>query len=110
METEGLRITAQDKSLPTRNYPANSKKKESNAICRLCEQKTEPTDHLVSGCSIVSPIEYKDKHDKMRQYIYWKIYKYYGIPKSEKWYKRQPEQITEVKGSYYSQGLCYANW
>ena len=25
--------------------------------------------------------------------------KYYGIPKSEKWYKHLPEPITEAKGA-----------
>ena len=28
-------------------------------ICRLCKQQTVSFDHLVSGCPILTPIEYK---------------------------------------------------
>ena len=55
-EIKGFIITAQNQE--TRNYQANIKN-GSNPICRLCKQKTESIDHLVSSCSILTPIEYK---------------------------------------------------
>ena len=47
--TEGLIIAAQEQSLP---------------ICRLWEQKTKLTDHLVSGFPNLTTIKYKERHDK----------------------------------------------
>ena len=49
------------------------------------------------GCAILSPIEYKERHDKIGHCIYWKVCKYTGISDCEKGYKHQPEPITESK-------------
>ena len=57
--------------------------------------KHELIDHLESVYPILTPIEYKDV--TIGHYNHWKIYKYYGISKSEKWYKHQPESIIEAK-------------
>ena len=54
-----------------------------NPTFSLCEQKAERIDHLVSVCWILTPIEYKETHDKIENYIHWKICEYYGILKSE---------------------------
>ena len=51
---------------------------------------------LVTGLSILTPIECKESHDKIH-FIYWEICKYYDILKSEKCYKHQPDPITEAK-------------
>ena len=46
---------------------------------------------------ILTPIEYKEKHDKIGHYIY--ICNYNRLLKSEKCYKHQPEPIREAKES-----------
>ena len=56
-ETEGLIIAAQDQSLFTRKYLKYIIKNKSNLIYRLCESETGPTDHVVSGDSILIIIE-----------------------------------------------------
>ena len=65
--------------------------------------KNESIDHLACISLILTSMEYKERHDKIGHYIHWKIGKYYGILKSEKWFKHQPER------SYYSLGLSYPN-
>ena len=35
------------------------------------EQKAESIDHLVSGCSIRTPIEYKSSNDEIGHCILW---------------------------------------
>ena len=75
--TEGLIIKAEDQSLPTKNYQV-SIKNASNPICKLCEQKIESVDNIVSSCTIKTLIEYKERHDKIGRYIHWKICKYNG--------------------------------
>ena len=48
----------------TLNYQTKILKNGSNPICRLCEHKTKSTDHLMSGCPILTTIEYKGRHEK----------------------------------------------
>ena len=64
----------------------------------IVRTKTESIDHLVSGCPILTPIEYKERQDKIEQDIHWIVGTYYGILDCEKWYKHQPEPITGAKG------------
>ena len=73
--TKGLMIAAQDQSLPTRNYLTNIIKNGLIPICRSCEQKTESIDHLISSRPILTPIEYKERHDKITHCIHLKVCK-----------------------------------
>ena len=83
----------------------------SDPLCRLCEQKKNgSTDHLVSSCRILTPKEYKERHDEIGHYIYWKICKDYGILESEKLCKHQPELITERKELLFSRTLLVKMW
>ena len=56
-------------------------------MCRLCKQKTESNAQLVSSCSVLTPIEYKESHDKTGHDIHWNVCIYYGILDCEKWSK-----------------------
>ena len=62
-ETEGFLLTAQDQSLFTRNYQANIIKNGMDAKCRFCDNFTETVDHLIAGCPVLAPNEYKNRHD-----------------------------------------------
>ena len=72
-------MAAQDQSLYTRHYKAKIIKNGAHSKCKMCDQFDETDSHLVSGSPVVSPTEYKNKHDKVGQYIHWKIY--YNITK-----------------------------
>ena len=69
-ETEGFIIAAQDHSLFTKNYQANTMHNGTEANGRFCADKVETIDHLVSGCSILTPEEYKTRHDRVGQYLH----------------------------------------
>ena len=58
-ETEVFIMAAQDQSLPTRNFQANILEK-----CRVCDNYTETIDHLASGCPMLAPKEYLNRHDR----------------------------------------------
>ena len=66
-------MAAQDQSLYVRNYQANMIKNGADPRCRLCEDKVETIDHLIAGCSILASKEYKERHEKMGQYLHWRI-------------------------------------
>ena len=61
-ETEGLIITAQDQSRPTKNFQANILKNGADPKCRACDKHTETIDHLASSCPILAPTEYLNRN------------------------------------------------
>ena len=53
-ETQGLIITAQDHSLPTKSYFARIAKDGTSPLCRICYKHEETVDHIISGCPELS--------------------------------------------------------
>ena len=53
-ETQGLIITAQDHSLPTKSYFARIVKDGTSPLCRICYKHEETVDHIISGCPELS--------------------------------------------------------
>ena len=96
-ETEGFILAAQDQSLFTHNYQANVLHNGADESCRFCEDKLETIDHLVSGCSVLTPNEYKNRHDRVGQYLHWKIINHFSIETNSNWYEQHPEAVTEGK-------------
>lgn len=96
-ETEGFILAAQDQSLFTRNYQANILHNGADPKCRFCDERIETIDHLVSGCSILTPGEYKNRHDRVGQYLHWKMCNHFSIKTQSDWYKHHPEPVTEGK-------------
>ena len=65
-ETEGFIMATQNQSLFTRNYQAKIIKNVADPKCWLCEKLEETVDHLVSGCPIITPNKYLQRHDRAR--------------------------------------------
>jgi hypothetical protein len=63
--------------------------------CRLCKTKKETIDHLIAGCSTIAATEYLERHNKVGRYLHWSICKAAGIHVNEKWYKHEPEPVSE---------------
>ena len=85
-ETEGFILAAQDQCLLTRNYQANILHNGVDSKCRLCDEKVETIDHIISGCSKLAATEYVTRHDKIGQYLHWNICSRYEIPHHKNWY------------------------
>ena len=95
-ETEGFILAAQDQSLFTRNFQANILHNGADPSCRFCDDKIETIDHLVSGCPILAPGEYTNRHNRVGQYLHWKICQHFNIEtKTPNWYEHHPDPVTE---------------
>lgn len=94
-ETEGFLLAAQDQSLKTRNYLKFIMKTGNDPTCRFCHQHQETIDHLVSGCPILAKKEYLERHNKVAQYVHWKVCQHYGIKVLNHWYEHQIVPVTE---------------
>ena len=94
-DTDGFIMAAQDQSLFTRNYQSKIVKNGTYPKSRFCDQYDETIDHLVSGCPILTPTEYKNRHDRVGQYLHRRIYKHYKTQQAEKWYGHKTPSVVE---------------
>ena len=69
-ETEGFIVAAQDQSLFTINFQANILHNGADSRCRFWNTSTDTIDHLISGCTILSPNEYISRHNCVGQYVH----------------------------------------
>ena len=95
-ETEGFIAAAQDQSLFTRNFQANILHNGADPSCRFSNTSTETIDHLISGCTILAPNEYTNRHNRVGQYIHWKICNHYNIETPNKWYEHKPLPVADT--------------
>jgi len=78
-ETEGLILAAQDQALRTKAVCAKIDKTSTDSKYRLCKEKDETVDHLVSCCSKIAQTDYKERHNKVATMLHWNICKKYGF-------------------------------
>ena len=48
----------------------------------------------MSGCSIFTSTEYKNRHDRVGEYLHWKISKHCKTPHTEKWYEHKTPPVV----------------
>ena len=66
-QTEALTCTAQEKALRNNSIKHHIDKAAESPLCRLCGEKSENVDHIVSGCKKLTQKEYKRRHDNVRR-------------------------------------------
>ena len=64
-------MAAKDQAVSTNYFKNKIFKEEIEGKCRLRKQHEEPTDHLTSGCSILTNNEYLKKHDKVCKHLHY---------------------------------------
>ncbi len=96
-ETEALIQSAQDQALSTNSLKAKVFKQEISAKCRMCKDKDETVNHLLSECSKLAQREYKRRHDNVANVIHWSLCKKHDLPHKENWYQHNASktQILE---------------
>ena len=62
-ETESLLIAAQDNTIRTNHIKARIDKTQQNSKCRLCSDRDETINHILSECSKLAQKKYKARHD-----------------------------------------------
>ena len=95
-KAEGFIVNVQDQSLFTRNFQANILHNRTDPRCRFCNTSTETIDHLISGCTILAPNEYTNRHNRVGQYIQWEICDHFDIETPYKWYEYKPLPVADT--------------
>ena len=94
-ETEVFIMAAQDQAMRTNAIKTKIAKTVNDSKCRLCKEKKETVDHLVSACSKIALTNYKDRHNKVASMLHWNLCKKYHLPAADKWWEHKIEKVVQ---------------
>ena len=70
-------------------------KTQQNSRCRLCGDRDETVNHIISECSKLEQKEYKTRHDWVGKVIHWELCKKLKFDHTNKWYIHNSESVLE---------------
>ena len=79
----------------TNHFKERIDKMQQNSRCRLCGDRDEAINHILSKCSKLAQKEYKTRHDWMSKVIHWELWKKLKFDHTNKWYMHNPESVLE---------------
>ena len=94
-ETESLLIAAQDTAIRTHHIKARIDKTQQNSRCRLCGDRDETINHIISECSKLAQKEYKARHDWVGKVIHWEMCRKFQFDHTNKWYMHNRVPVIE---------------
>ena len=83
-ETDSLLMAAQNSAIRTNHIKARIDKTQQNSKSRLCGDRDETINHIISECSKLAQKEYKARHDWMGKVIHWEMCKKFKFDHANK--------------------------
>ena len=75
-ETESLLMAAQNSTIGTNHIKTRLDKTQQNSKCRLCGDRDETINHIISECSKLAQKEYEARHDWVGKVIHCKKFQF----------------------------------
>ena len=94
-ETESLLMAAQNNALRTNYIKARIDKTQQNSKCRLCGDRYETINHIISECSKLAQKENKTRQDWVGKVIHWEMCNKFKFDHTNKWYIHNPAPVLE---------------
>ena len=94
-ETESLLISVQNNTVRTNHIKARIDKTQQNSKCRLCGDRDETVNLIISECSKLAQKEYKTRYDWVGKVINWEMYKKFKFDHTNLWYMYNPAPTLE---------------
>ena len=94
-ETESLLMAAENSAIGTNYIKARIDKTPQNSKCRLCGDRGETINHIISECSKLAQKEYKARHDWVGKVINREMCKKFKFDHANKWYMQNPAPVQE---------------
>ena len=94
-ETESLLIAAQNNAVRTNYIKARIDETQQNSKCRLCGDRDETINHIISECSKLAQKEYRTRHDWVGKVIHWEMCNKFKFDHKNKWYMHNPAAVLE---------------
>ena len=92
---ESVQIAAQDNAIRTNHIKARIDKTQQNSKCRLCDDRDETINHIISKYSKLAQREYKTRHNWVGKVIHWEMCKGFKFDHTNKWYMHNPAPVLE---------------
>ena len=84
-ETESLLTAAQNNAIRTNHIKTRIDKTKKNSKCRLCGDREETINNIISECCKLAQKEYKTRHDWVGKVIHWEMCKKFKFNHIKKW-------------------------
>ena len=94
-ETEVLQITAQNNAIKTNYVRAKIDQTQRNIKCRLCEERDETINLVVSESSKLAQKDYQSRYDWVGKVIHCELCKRLKFYQTSKWHMHIPESVLE---------------
>ena len=88
-------MAAQDQAIKKNAIKAKIDKTASDSKYRLCKVKDDTKDHLVSSCSKIAQIDYKERHKKIASMLHWNLCRKYNLPTADKWWEHKVDKVLQ---------------
>ena len=88
-------MAAQNSAIRTNHIKARIDKLQQNSKCRLCSDRDETINHIISESSKLAQKEYKARHDWMGKVIHWEMCKKFKFDHANKWYMHNTAPVLE---------------
>ena len=95
-ETKSLLMVAQNNAIRTNYIKARIDKTQQNSKCRLCGDRDETINHIISECSKLAQKECKTRHNWVGKVIHWEMCKKFRFDHTNKWYMHNPAPVLEI--------------
>ena len=86
-------MAAQNSIIRTNHIKARIDKTQQNSKCRLCGDRDETINHIISECNKLVLKEYKTRHDWVGKVIQWEMCK--KFVHTNKWYMHNSAPVLE---------------
>ena len=94
-ETVSPLVAAQNNAIRTTHIKARIDWTQQNSKCRLCGDRDETINHIISECSILTGEEYNTRYDRVGKVIHWELCKKMKSDHTNKWYMHNPASVLE---------------
>ena len=91
---ESLLIAAQDNAIRTNHSKERIDKMQQNSKCRLCSDRDEMINHIISECSKLAQ-EYKARRNWVGKVIHREMCKKFKFDHTNKWYMHNSAPVLE---------------
>ena len=92
---ESLLIAAQDNAIRTNHIKARIDETQQDSKCRLCGERDETINHMISESSKLAQKKYKVTYDWVGKVIYWEMCKKFQFDHTNRWYIHNPSPVLE---------------
>ena len=88
-------MAAQNSAIRNHHIKARIDKTKRNSKCRVCGERDETINLIISECSKLAQKEYKARHDWVGKVIHWEMCKKFKFDHTNKWYMHKPAPVLE---------------